>query len=402
MQYTILYPAKDLPFNPSGSRFLYLDLNSCFASFEQQENPFFRDRPLVVSAFNHPFSTIIAASVEAKKLGIKTGMKVREGKDLYPNLIVVTSDIKKYLYFHRLIARILSSYSYPFDMSIDEFVLDLNFLKEEEIINVAKRIKKDISEKIGERITVSVGISTNLFLSKVASKLVKPDGLVVINFSNFERYFRILKPSELPGIGSKGFLEIRKKGFLTVYQLYKASFTLLEKILGKNKGLKLYFDLRGWQTTDFAQNKRRSFGSSTIFRKLKFLNKKELLGVLGSLISKMSFNLRKEGFCAWGLGILIDFCHGLPYRKEKKFEEPMFVEADFLEKISLLLPTDLSRPIKKIGVRCFSLLPISLLPQDLFGKINKRFFLSQAQDKLLLKFGDGILGNPYSILYKKF
>ncbi|KKS52111.1 MAG: DNA-directed DNA polymerase [Candidatus Gottesmanbacteria bacterium GW2011_GWA1_42_26] len=71
---------------------MHIDLNSCFATIEQQANPLLRGKPIVVAAYTTPRGCILAPSIEAKKYGVKTGMQVQEGKLLCPKLIVLPSD----------------------------------------------------------------------------------------------------------------------------------------------------------------------------------------------------------------------------------------------------------------------------------------------------------------------
>src|SRR3990167_11524663 len=91
---------NSLGFNSEPSKIMHIDFNSCFATIEQQANPFLRGKPIVVAAFTTNKGCILAASVEAKKLGIKTGMKVMDGKAIYPKLTVFPSDTWKYRNVH--------------------------------------------------------------------------------------------------------------------------------------------------------------------------------------------------------------------------------------------------------------------------------------------------------------
>ncbi|KKS07701.1 MAG: DNA-directed DNA polymerase, partial [candidate division WWE3 bacterium GW2011_GWE1_41_27] len=86
----------DLSFNPKPPTLMLIDINSCFATIEQQANPQLRGHPVAVAAYDTPSGCILAASYEAKKLGVKTGMRVKEGKLLAPNLTVLTPDPQKY------------------------------------------------------------------------------------------------------------------------------------------------------------------------------------------------------------------------------------------------------------------------------------------------------------------
>jgi len=113
-----------MDFNPAPSSVMHIDLNSAFASIEQQANPFFRGKPLVVAAYDSPGGCILASSIEAKRLDIKTGMRVKEAKNIFPRTIVLEPDPDKYRFVHKSLKKLLSRYTnelYP--KSIDEFVL---------------------------------------------------------------------------------------------------------------------------------------------------------------------------------------------------------------------------------------------------------------------------------------
>ena len=93
---------------------MHIDLNSCFATIEQQANPFLRGKPIAVAAFTSPKGSILAASVEAKRLGIKTGMRVRDGRAIYPKLIVLSPDPWKYRNVHLSLRKLISDYTNDF------------------------------------------------------------------------------------------------------------------------------------------------------------------------------------------------------------------------------------------------------------------------------------------------
>ena len=89
-----------LALNHNPPRIMHVDLNSCFATIEQQANPLLRGKPIVVAAYDSPRGCVVAPSIEAKRYGIKTGMTVGDAKLLYPRVIVRTPDPPKYRYVH--------------------------------------------------------------------------------------------------------------------------------------------------------------------------------------------------------------------------------------------------------------------------------------------------------------
>src|ERR1700689_1965572 len=79
---------------------MHIDLNSCFATIEQQANPLLRGKPIIVAAYSTPNAFILAPSIEAKRFGIKMGMRVRDAQEICRNVIVRTPDPPKYRDVH--------------------------------------------------------------------------------------------------------------------------------------------------------------------------------------------------------------------------------------------------------------------------------------------------------------
>lgn len=159
---------------------LHIDFNSYFATVEQQANPRLRGKAIGVTGGDRMERTVLgAASVEAKKWGVKTGMTIGEAKRLCPDLILVKGDSDKYLSCTTRFLNILKNYSpYLEVFSIDEAFLELP--KSLSLVKVAQEIKTRIKAEVGEWITCSIGISYNKLMAKLAGSLYKPDGLVVI------------------------------------------------------------------------------------------------------------------------------------------------------------------------------------------------------------------------------
>jgi DNA polymerase IV len=143
-----------LALNHNPPTIMHVDLNSCFATIEQQANPLLRGKPIVVAAYNSPNGCVVAPSIEAKQYGIKTGMTVRDARLLYPGVIVRTSDPPKYRAVHLMFRRIFNDYSPDVTpKSIDEAVIDLTdtlCLFKGSITDIGKEIKKRFREEIGE------------------------------------------------------------------------------------------------------------------------------------------------------------------------------------------------------------------------------------------------------------
>ncbi|KKT65780.1 MAG: polymerase IV protein, partial [Candidatus Woesebacteria bacterium GW2011_GWA2_44_33] len=157
---------------------------------EQQKNPQLRGKPVgVIKAEGR--TVIIAASVEAKRRGVKTGTLVWQAKLLCPEIILVPADFDSYDKMTRRFARICQRFSDRVELfSLDEVFLDATetgrlFGGSRKL---ALHLKKVVREKLGEWMKVSIGIAKNRLLAKLASDMEKPDGLVEISDENQDVY----------------------------------------------------------------------------------------------------------------------------------------------------------------------------------------------------------------------
>lgn len=275
-----------MEFNSAPSKILLIDINSCFATIEQQTNPFLRGKPIAVVAYTTPNGTILAASIEAKKLGIKTGMRVLEARNIYPKIITLLPDPPKYRFVHKKLHKLLLSYS-PFvePKSIDEFAMEIIDHRVDPC-DIAQEVKMRIKTEIGEWISVSIGIAPNRYLAKIAAGLVKPDGLVEINRNNYLEIYKNLKLKDLTGVKEGNERRFRRLGIYTIMDLYNHKKPIY--------GSYWYLRLRGYEV-DNVEFKRKSFGNEVAVKTTKDLNP---LPIIARLFDKANFRARKAGFRA--------------------------------------------------------------------------------------------------------
>ncbi|MGQ0829984.1 MAG: DNA polymerase Y family protein, partial [Bacteroidota bacterium] len=170
-------------------RVLFIDMNSFFASCEQQINYWLRGRPVGVCVYTGKSGCIISPSIEAKRKGVKVGMRLNEAILICPELVPVETNAKRYRDFHVKIINVLKKYSNDvIPKSIDEAVISFHDYKliHKDIVVVAKKIKEDIRNEVGDWLKCSIGIAPNGFLAKLASDIQKPDGLTVITLENID------------------------------------------------------------------------------------------------------------------------------------------------------------------------------------------------------------------------
>lgn len=245
---------------------LHIDFNSFFATVEQQANPRLRGKPIGVTGGDRMTRTVIgAASVEAKKFGVKTGMAIWQAQALCPQIILVRGDSDKYLEVSKKFLNIIKDYSPNVEVfSIDEVFLEVTGCRGQGIedncnlkpvpcylehntylIDIAQEIKKRIKQEIGNYITCSIGISYNKLMAKLAGSLKKPDGLVVI--ANEQEAMKILDQIELNEICGIGFRIKKRLNNMGIFNFKDLRNAPLQALLAsfKSYGQVLYDMARG-------------------------------------------------------------------------------------------------------------------------------------------------------------
>ena len=162
---------------------LHIDMNSYFASVEQQANPFLRGKAIGVTGKRKERSVVAAASREAKKLGVKTAMSTWEAKRILPSIILVAGDPEKYGDITRRFNAIFRDYTPLVEQfSVDESFLDVTDVAQDYLgaTAIALAIRERLRVECGDFITASIGVAPNKLLAKLASETIKPSGLTVV------------------------------------------------------------------------------------------------------------------------------------------------------------------------------------------------------------------------------
>lgn len=387
-----------MDFNPIFPTTMHVDINSCFATVEQQANPFLRGRPVAVAAYVKDYGCILAASREAKKLGVKTGMRVKEGKQLAPQLVVLPPDPPKYRMVNRQLLGILQSYTAHLSVeSIDEMVLNLRdtpVLAKLSMADIAREIKLRIRSEIGEWITVSCGIAPNRYLAKVASGLVKPDGLVTITRENIMDTFARMQLEDFCGIKEGNGRRLRAAGIMTPLAFYRASAIELKRAFHSVMGYHWWLRLHGYDPSASSGQemaKQKSFGQSYVLGIPHRPNEAPLWQILAQLTMKMGRRLRGDGFVAYGVGISTQFSDHTHWHTQKKKASALFTDADFYTAMRTMLTHAPEKPVKLLAVYCYALHRDMSAQPSLFPEENKKRDLTLALDAIQNQFGDFVI-----------
>lgn len=300
-----------LPINRNRPMIMHIDLNSCFATIEQQANPLIRNKPVGVGAYTRDSGIILAASYDAKRLGIKLGTSVREARQIHPGIVILAPDPPKYREAHKRFREVLVRYTDDVvPKSIDEFVMDFHgspaIRNGRDLEAVGREIKEQIKQSLGEYVTVNVGIGTNRFLAKLAAGLHKPDGLDVIDHTNVEAVYRSQDLLDLPGINRRFKARLLAAGIATPLDMYQASGRYLKDFVFFSKlGHQWHQRLRGWET-DKVEWDRKSIGHQYALEH-RTTDRDEIKRLLMKLCEKTGRRLRRHGCVAHGIELALRY-----------------------------------------------------------------------------------------------
>ncbi|WP_461041635.1 DNA polymerase Y family protein [Spirosoma harenae] len=379
---------------------LFIDMNSFFASCEQQVNYWLRGRPVGICVYTGRHGCIIAPSIEAKKRGVKTGMRLDQAIAICPELVPIETHPNRYREFHVKIIDVLRTFSDDVvPKSIDEAVVDLtNYqLVYKDMQQTAMAIKQAIRQQVGDWLKCSIGIAPNVFLAKLASDVQKPDGLTVITPETIDDVLRKLALTDLPGIGQRMAARLEDGGIYTPLDLRYASPQHLKavcrSIIGWHWHIRLNFG--GEVDYDTAEDNKSMSAMRTISTEQRCSPERldELLQALCLTLERRM--VRKDIFCQ-DLSFSCRYQTGRTYNFEVHFPEPKQdgpelyqIIRERLERFQTAHRCEpvLNEHLRSMCVAVFRFIPAEMVPLNLFDPDTRKNKLRKTLYDLKTKFG---------------
>ncbi len=379
---------------------MHIDLNSCFATVEQQARPSLRGRPLGITNRISTNCCMIAASIEAKARGVKTGMGRIEVERICPDITVIETDPPKYHWVYRNLMRIMGSYSPVIKMkSIDEGLIDFHPVPHSDLPAIAQEIKTRLRADVGSWMRCNIGIAPNRFLAKVAAGLHKPDGLDIINHTNLLDIYAHMNLIDLTGIGKKLDRRLRRHGITTPLEFLDASEQDLRQAFESKALAHDWFErLRGYEVDDW-HTKNGQVGRQFVLD-TRTNDDGILLSRLQYLAQTSAMKLRGGGHDARGVlvwcafGDVPTFGNAHPFsfwQTRRMFPTAAYTDQEIFRRARELFLKRPRRMVTAIGVTCYGLVSssrdqLSLDPQNLFDQR-----LTRATDEINKSFGNFML-----------
>lgn len=400
--------AKSVPNGPRVA-WLFLDLNSYFASVEQELQPRLRGRPVAVVPLLADTTCCIAASYEAKAFGVRTGTTVGDAKRLCKGIELIEARHEVYVeYHHKVIEAVESCVPVTAVMSIDEMACRLIGREQPLLAALAlgRRVKQAVRDQAGATLRCSVGLAPNRYLAKIASDMEKPDGLVALTPDILHAALSGLTPRDLPGVGARMEKRLHECGIRSMEQLLKLGREEMNSVWGGVGGEKLWHWLRGEDFNDPALEHQKSISQSHMLGP-DLRNLEGAYSVLHKLLHKAAMRLRSARL--WTTHLSLEIKYAVPKASATKLHLSGIPQDGWSKGISLIECQDnqtLIEGLQKlwaqrpkgsgrekpffVGIALGNLVPEHLHTLSLFSSLEsetRRARISTAMDSLNHKYG---------------
>ena len=361
----------------------HIDVNSAFLSWSavklcMEGKPDIRLVPSVVSGDpNDRRSIITAASIPAKKLGIKTAQPVSMALRTCPSLVIVRGDWDWYKQCSEGFIAICRSYSPVLQQfSIDECFIDMTFrCKEDNAVEVATRLKEEIKARLG--FTVNVGIGSNKLLAKMASDFEKPDKVHTLWESEVKEKMWPLGVRDLLWVGKKTEERLTAYGIRTIGQLASLGTGSLARLVGQKFAMQLHENANGRDDspveTEMAEAK--SYSAERTFSK-DLVDPKDIDRALFNVACIVAHRIRRDNFRASTVSMFVKYKDFSVSQKQCQTAQPTDVTAVILNEARKLLSEawDGVTPIRQVGLGVSKLTHESAIQMSLFEDPKMEYY----------------------------
>lgn len=372
--------------NTERAMVMHIDLNSAFATAEQQAHPSLRGKPMGVTNRLSKECCVIAASYEAKALGIKVGMRRSEAVAICPKFILLETDPPKYNAVYQKLIKIMRTYSPKIKMkSIDEGIIDFHGM--EPILNgrtledIGYEIKQRVKDEIGDWMKINIGIGTNRFLAKQAAGWHKPDGLDKIDHTNLLAYYKEMKLTDLNGIADRNEARLNALGIMSPMDFFNANEMLLKKQVFRSiNGTYWYQRLRGFEIDDY----ETSLGMVGRQWVVKDPSDKDsyLLPCLSFLCETSGMKLRYREVEARGVCVWVSYQNGEYWQGKRMHKSTFYTNPEIYRRALELFNQRPHGIVRTMGIYCYMLTPSQRSQLSMFDDVVKKDWLTKAVDEI--------------------
>lgn len=372
---------------------LLCDLDAFFAAVEQRDNPELRGKPVIVGGDPQARGVVSTCSYEAREYGVRSAMPMRRALKLCPAAIVLPVNMYKYKTVSRQVLEIYER----FTPDIEPVSIDEAYLSVQDGLATAKKIRRTVRGELA--LPLSIGVSVNKLLAKIACELAKPDNEKDIWPEEVPSLLWPLPVNVLPGVGPVTAKKLQQSGITTVGELAAASPVALENVLGNAAPtLREYAHGRDHRKISLLHTPK-SLSDEITFPQDVY-DRDHILTALLELSEEVGYRLRLKGYLTRTVALKLRFADLKTISRAVTLAAPTDSDWQIYEAAAALFKRYCGKPPwRLIGVRVSSLERGSQL--SLYPEREKERYISQTLDLLRGKFGRKIVFKAKQLLTRR-
>ncbi len=365
---------------------VHFDLDTFFVSVERLLNSSLTGKPVIVGGTSDR-GVVAGCSYEARSFGVHSAMPMKLALNLCRDAIVIRGDGDQYSKYSRMVTDVIAESAPVYEKaSIDEHYLDITGM--DRFFGSMKwthELRQRIIRETG--LPISVGLSVNKTVSKIATGEAKPNGEIQVEPPRVKPFLAPLSIRKIPMIGAKTYQTLRSMGVANIRTLSLIPPEMMDKLMGKN-GIDIWKKANGIDTAPvMPYSERKSISTETTFEQ-DTIDVTRMREILSAMIEKIAFSMRKKGKLTGCVTVKIRYANFDTHTLQKVIPYTSFDHV--LTKVALGLFDRLYTRrmlIRLIGVR-FSHLVGGVQQLNLFEDTPEMVSLYQSLDRIRKRFGE--------------
>jgi DNA polymerase IV (DinB-like DNA polymerase) len=341
---------------------VHTDLDYFYAQCEENANPKIRARPVVVCVYSgrtEESGVVSTCNYKAREFGARAGIPIVRAKKLLEQTEAVFLPMNRPMYeqVSDAIMEILKTHGESYEkVGIDEAYIDITTRTNSDF-DQAKQIAAEIKQQIFEQqhITSSIGIAPNKLLAKIASDLVKPNGLIIVRPEEVTSFLATLPVTRIPGVGRKVEEKLSQLQVRDISELAEIDSLLLVETFGKSLGNYLYQAARGLDDEPVREREQPGQFSRIGTLKKNTRELQEISPLLLELADSVSRKLAEEDMLCKSVGVIAVLVDLSIHSKSKSFETPTanekLIKQSSVELMERMLQSMPAAILRRVGVK---------------------------------------------------
>jgi DNA polymerase-4 len=280
-----------MTYDPS-RHIIHLDLDSFFVSVERLRNSALIGKPILIGG-NSDRAVVASCSYEARKYGVSSAMPMRMAKMLCPDAIIVRGDMEVYSKYSNMVTDIIDETAPLYEKaSIDEHYIDITGMDRfYGCLKWTTELRQRIIKETG--LPMSLGLSPNKTVSKMATNEAKPSGQLEIQPERVRPFLNPLSISKIPMLGQKSYQLLRNMGVSVIETLSAMPVELMVRVLGEN-GRSIWEKSNGIDNAPvLPYTERKSISTENTFEK-DTTDIVKINELLVTMVEGIAYDLRKQ------------------------------------------------------------------------------------------------------------